>query len=587
MPRNPNRAAATALIEEFARSGVTDACISPGSRSTALVLALSRCSMIRSWIATDERSGGFFALGIARESRRPVLLVSTSGTAAANYWPAVAEASTSGVPLIVLTADRPVELRDCGAAQTIDQAKLFGSHVRWAFDLPAPEVESRLEEFWRTIACRAAATAMTERGPVHLNLPMREPLLDVEEELADPPSPAPGRPKVRVHPGRRVPEPRTLSELAAELSGIERGLVVCGPGTGGAASAAAVAGLAASLDWPILADPLSGLRFGPHDRSRVVDAYDLCLRDGEFAARSAPEAILQFGRLPASKPLERFLAGAPARRRVVVAPDRSWPDPLHRASHLVRAEVADFCEGLASELGLGRRRGESGFSQAWLAASSAVRAAFDRLVAAEGSLLEGKVFPVLCPILAEGAVLYAGNSMPVRDADTFLSASPRRLEVQANRGASGIDGVLSTALGSAAAAGRPTALVIGDLGFLHDLGGLVLAARHRLSLLVVLIENDGGGIFSFLPQAALGETFERYFATPHGIDVRGAVEMAGGTFVRVGSWEEFAAACQSGLGSGGLAVVAVPSDRRRNAARHRELVAAALEEARSALRAKA
>lgn len=572
---NPNRRAASLLAGELRAAGVADACISPGSRSTPLALAVEG-EGLRTWVIVDERSAGFFALGLARTSGRPVVLVCTSGTAAANYLPAVVEASLSCVPLVVVTADRPPELRDCHAAQTIDQVRLFGSHARWSVDVPAPAGEPELESYYRTLACRAVATAVeAPAGPVHLNWPMREPLLDVEAERAEPrPAPPAARaPWVRVHAASEEPSPRVAATIADRLAGVERGLIVCGPATGDDA-AAAIATLAGALAWPILADPLSGLRFGAHDRSRVVDAYDLLLRDAGFAASHEPDVVLQLGAPPLSKSLERFLSGAPRPRHIVVAPPRQWPDPTHRATDLVRGAVAPLAAAVAGRLA--SPRAPSAWLESWLAASGAVRAAVDCALGAERSLFEGKVFPVLAELMPAGARLHVGNSLPARHLDLFLGQRATPITVHGNRGASGIDGVVATAAGAAAAGVGPVVLVVGDLSFLHDLGGLQAAARHRLDLVIVLLNNDGGGIFSFLPQADLDAArFEALFGTPHGLDVAGAAALCGARLARPQSWEDFRRDVTRAL-SGGLHVIEVRSDRASLRERHAELVRSAL-----------
>ena len=574
-PRNPNRRMAQAVVEELGRCGVTEACVSPGSRSTALALALDAAPGMRVFVVGDERSGGFFALGLARESQRPVVLLCTSGTAAANYLPAVVEASLSDVPLIVITADRPPELRDCGAAQTITQVGLFAGHVRWSVDVPAPSADLDLERYYRTLACRAAATAVeAPAGPVHVNLPMREPLLDPYEEEPVALEPVATEPFVTVHASAAVAAPAMLDALVAKLGRSSRGLIVCGPGTDRRA-AASIATLARLLGWPILADPISGLRFGTHDRSHVADTYDVLLRDREFSESHRPEAIVQIGTLPASKPLARFLEASPRLRHVVVAPARRWPDPLHRASDVVRADAAELCAALGTRLPA--RSGASAWLGDWVDTSTVLRQAIDdELSALEEEILEGKLFPILAERLPPQTLVILGNSMPVRDADTFLGSGERPILFAGNRGASGIDGQLSTALGSAAGRREPTVLVVGDLGFLHDLGGLQIAARHRIPLLVVVVNNDGGGIFSFLPQADLARPFEALFGTPHGLGLEPAVSMCGGSHVRACCWSELADAIDRALGEGGLRVVELVSDRARNRALHERALSAAL-----------
>ena len=577
-PRNPNRRMAQAIVEELGRCGVTDACLSPGSRSTALALALDSAPSMRVFVAGDERSGGFFALGLARERRRPVVLLCTSGTAAANYLPAIVEASLSEVPLIVVTADRPPELRDCGAPQTITQVGLFAAHVRWSVDVPAPSAELDLERYYRVLACRAVAAAVDPPpGPVHLNVPMREPLFDPAEENAAALEPVAVEPFVTVHASPPVTAPATLDALLAKLGRGGRGLIVCGPGTERGA-AAAITALARALGWPILADTLSGLRFGGHDRSHVADAYDVLLRDPEFCDRHRPEAILRIGTLPASKPLTRFLEASPGARHVLVAPPRHWPDPLHRASDLVRAEATELCAALAARLQ--GQPGASAWLDDWLESSRALRAAIDDEISGlEDEILEGRLFPIMAERLPPRTLVLLGNSMPVRDADTFLGGGERAIRFAGNRGASGIDGLVSTALGAAAARREPTVLVVGDLGLLHDLGGLQIAARHPIPLLVVVVNNDGGGIFSFLPQADLA-SFEPLFATPHGLRLEPAVSMCGGRYARARSWRELEAALDGALGEAGLRVVELVSDRARNRVLHERVLTAALARAR-------
>lgn len=569
MIANPNRRMAEALVAGLEAAGVRDVVFSPGSRSTPIVLALARRPAIRRFAVTDERSAGFFALGLARETRRPVAVLTTSGTAAANLLPAAVEASLGHVPLVLLTADRPPELRDCGAAQTVHQVGLFGAHAKLTLDLPTPAAGVDLDDYWPRVALRAVATAESEpAGPVHLNLPLREPLFDVGEEGGAPQVAV--APELRVHRGRAVIAEKAVADLAGRLAAASRGLVVCGPRTDDRAARAIVL-LAERLGWPLLADPLSGLRYRRGPAATLVDAYDLLLRDDGFAAAHRPDALLRFGGPPTSKPLGRFLAGADPRIDVLVASAPAWPDPAYRATDVVRADVEGLAVALAA--GLPPSRPDGAWLDRWLGSSRRARAALDRRLDADDAtagLFEGAVFRELRRALPDGAALHVGNSMPVRDIDAYLGAAAAPLEVVANRGANGIDGVLSTALGAAAAALRPTALVVGDLSFLHDVGGLQIAVRHRLPLVVVVVANDGGGIFSFLPQRALA-SFESDFATPHGLDLEAPVRAVGGAFTRISSWTELAAAARRGFAAGGLHVIEVPSDRARNLELHRRI----------------
>lgn len=581
------------MMDEFARCGVANACISPGSRSTAIVTGLLRAPAIRPWVILDERSAGFFALGMARETRRPVILICTSGTAAANYMPAVVEASLSRIPLVVITTDRPPEARDCRSPQTIDQVRMFGSHARWSVDLATPVAGLDLDSYYRTIACRAFATAADmPAGPVHLNLPMREPLIDVNEErealarigeseFAADESRAP---YTQVYPARPSLLPDSIGALAHKLRGCDRGLIVSGPAAPSPDAARSIARLAARLNWPVLADPLSGLRAGHHDRSRIVDAYDVLLRDPAFCEANQPDAVIQFGDPPVSKCLGQFLASRPRRSHLMVAEPGTWPDPLQIASDVAPVATVELCDALFESLDDPPKM--SPWLDSWLAASARSRAALDAMLADEPTMFEGKIVAELMRLAPGGCAVHTGNSMPVRDFDTFVGQSNRDTALFCNRGANGIDGVLATALGAGAARKAPTILVLGDLSLLHDIGALQIAARYPVHLLVVVINNDGGGIFSFLPQAALGDSFETFFATPHGLDFERASALGRARYARANSWSEFNAAVGYALDHTGLHLLEIRGDRARNLAMHRRLVETALTRLHAAAREK-
>lgn len=583
---NPNAVAMRAFADALRGAGVTDACISPGSRSTAAALALVQAGL-RPWVITDERAAGFFALGLARAARRPVVLLCTSGTAAANYLPAVVEASLSQVPLVVLTADRPPELRDCAAAQTIDQVRLFGSHVRWSVDAPAPGAGVDLDGWFRTVAARAVAAATeAPRGPVHVNLPMREPLLDVAAERTrlDAGAAIPAAPlrPIRVYGASGLPSVSAVTEIATALAMARRGVVVAGPNAArDGNAAAAIARLAAHLGWPILADPLSGLRFGDHDRSHVIDAYDVLLQGGVLGADVYPDAVVQLGTPTVSAATQRLLTAARAPLHVVVAPPGVWPDPLQRATDVVRADAGAFAAAVVDAIENGRTQHDPAHDEErewlarWTRPAANVRRALDRALADEATLFEGTVLADLVARLPDGTSLHVGNSLPVRALDTFVGGAPGGLQVACNRGANGIDGVVASALGATAAGRGPTVLVVGDLSFLHDVGALQIAARHRLPLLVLVVNNDGGGIFSFLPQAALGDTFETLFGTPHGLALAGAVEMCGGRYVHAANRAALATAIAAWRDAPAFTVVEIPSDRTATRALHARLIATA------------
>ncbi|MEO7908206.1 MAG: 2-succinyl-5-enolpyruvyl-6-hydroxy-3-cyclohexene-1-carboxylic-acid synthase [Roseiflexaceae bacterium] len=578
-----------AFVDELVRSGVRHFCVCPGSRSTPLALTIARHPAAKLWMHLDERSAAFFGLGLAKTLREPVVLVCTSGTAAANFLPAVVEAFSARIPLIVLTADRPHELRDVGAPQTINQINLFGTHVKWFVDLAEPDAAPEMLRSTRTVAGRAVALARRgPAGPVHINCPYREPLLpDRAAALAAPQARAEDRPYVTVSAGVRAPDPALVAMLADDLRARSRGLIICGPHDD-PALANVLTQLAGVLGYPILADPLSNLRNGAHERALVLDCYDAFLRDAAFVEHFAPQIVLRFGAMPVSKPLLLFLQRHQSCRLIVVDGDGGWNEPTLLASDMIYADARLLCEALVALLSQQDPRGLDGYSshavvsapsvakisawaRAWQSADQRARAAITARFEAHDQLFEGQVFAELAALLPAGALLYAGNSMPIRDLDTFYPGSDHAIRLLANRGANGIDGVVSSALGAAAAELGPTVLVIGDLSFYHDSNGLLAAMQHHLNLTIILLNNDGGGIFSFLPQAGDPEHFETLFGTPHGLDFRPLAQMYGAHYERVTAWEAFRTAVQRGIAAGGLHIVEVPTERARNVTLHREI----------------
>lgn len=552
------------LVDALVAAGVTRVVISPGSRSTPLALAWLRHPAARSFVQVDERSAAFFALGLARGSGEPAALVSTSGSAPTHWWPAVIEADRSATPLLLLSADRPPELQDCGANQTVDQVKLFGATVR-AFH-QAGDVDCAPERLrWlRWLAQRAADQARFPLpGPVHLNVAFREPLLP---EGPAPALPQAAKPVLRVSHGILAPDPRAVEELAAQISG-RPGLIICGPLSGSAGFAAAVTELARALDAPVFADPLSGLRFGPHERSRVLARYDAFLRrpaDG----LPVPEWVLRFGAAPVSKALNQWLGRLDV-AQVLVAGHGRWLDPFHRATRVLHADPAAACDALAAQ-GLEPAPAE------WFAALEARERHAARAAEAGPAgepLYEAEVFSALLEALPEGTRLFAGNSMVIRDLDSFSGTSPRALEILGSRGASGIDGNVSTVLGLAAAGGAPVAGVIGDLALVHDLGGL--HAARDLDVLLVVLNNGGGGIFGYLPQAGLPE-FERGWLTPANLDIGRAAALFGLEWRRAATAGELDSALAALLPAGGVRVLEVALDREASLRRHRAYWAAAV-----------
>ncbi len=568
-----------ALVAELAAAGVADAVVCPGSRSTPLALAIRSCAAITTRVLLDERSAGFFALGLARVSRRPVAVVVTSGTAVVELAPAVVEAQLARVPLVLLTADRPAELRDRGAPQTIDQAGVFGGAPKWFAELPPFDGELATTAHIRSVAGRAVAVA-TEgpAGPVHLNVPFREPLLP-DGPLALDADDIPPTPFTAVAAGRRTLDERDLDRLAGRLSKVSRGLIVAGPDDDRRLPAA-LARLASATGFPILADPLSGLRTGPHDRSMVVARGDLLCRPGPWIDAHAPVLVIRTGAMPTAKPIVELLASARP-ELVVIDGDGGWRESALLPATFVHADAVVTVEALAAQFKAERHEVDA-WAGDWRRADEAASGAMTAWLAALDEPFEGAPFPALAATLPDGAVLWAGSSMPVRDLDAWLPTTDRAITVRSNRGANGIDGVVSSALGAAAATGGPVALVVGDVSFLHDVGALGMARVQGLSLAIVLIDNDGGGIFSFLPQAqpsaavpgtGLPEHYEQLFGTPHGTDLPAVVAAFGGGYHAAGA-ADLATAIAAALVLPGVNVVHLRTERARNLALHREVAAA-------------
>ncbi len=553
---------AGAFVDELARAGLRNAVVCPGSRSTPLAMLLDAHAGIRVWMHLDERSAAYFALGMVKAAREPVAVVATSGTATVNFAPAVVEAFYAKVPLVVLTADRPPELRGVGAPQTIDQLRLYGPHAKWSVEMPLPEATDEAARHWRLVAARAAATAVeAPRGPVHINFPFREPLIPA---MADAPSSGVAAARVTLAPRR--PHPDDIDAIARELREFRRGIIVCGP-SDEVELPEAVTALGRALGYPVLADPLSGVRCGGHDRTRVVSAYDALLRDTRAVDALRPEAVLRFGAQPTSKPLVMLLRAREDARQIIVDGDGAWTEPLPPGTQLVRAGAAPFCVALAEAV---RARADERWLRAWTSADAAARAAIASHLREAVELSEPAVIADLAAELPDVAAVFAGNSMPVRDLDSFFAASGAGVRFMANRGVNGIDGVVSSALGAATVA-EPLVLVVGDLSFYHDQNGLLAAKRHAIDATIVLVNNDGGGIFSFLPQAAHPERFEELFGTPHGLDFAAAAAVYGVEFVRARDRRQFRAELARSISSPGTQIIEVRTERAANVDAHRAI----------------
>ncbi|MFN8217206.1 MAG: 2-succinyl-5-enolpyruvyl-6-hydroxy-3-cyclohexene-1-carboxylic-acid synthase [Solirubrobacterales bacterium] len=573
-PTNANTALASAFAEELARGGMRHAVVSPGSRNTPLAVALWRQPEIEVTVIVDERSAGFFALGAAQASGAPVAVLCTSGTAAANYHPAVCEADESGTALIVLSADRPPELRGIGAGQTIDQVKLFGAAVRWFCEVGTHAADDAGLLHYRSVACRALAAARGEvrPGPVHLNLPWREPLAPVAVEGAvtatDPLALAgrEGRPLTAVTSIDLEPTAFLLDEVAGHIGDAISGVIVAGRQLDPELREP-LAHLARAAGFPILAEPTSQLRCGPHDRSLVVSTYDLLLREEHFARSVVPELVLRFGEMPTSKPLRAWIEKSGA-DQIVVDPRGGWNEPTTRAAAILRADPTELAAGWAARL----ERTPRAEPTAWLEAERAAREALDAALGeGRGPISEPAQHRALGRAHRDGDLVYTASSMPIRDQEAFLAAGEADALFLSNRGANGIDGLVSSGIGAAHACGRPTTVLTGDLGLLHDLGGLAALRETETPVRIVVIDNEGGGIFHFLPQhgALPGEEFEALLGTPRGVDVARAAALFDLPHTRLQALADLSAALAAGTG-----LIEVRTDRRANVAAHRELAAA-------------
>ncbi|WP_066310847.1 2-succinyl-5-enolpyruvyl-6-hydroxy-3-cyclohexene-1-carboxylic-acid synthase [Bacillus sp. FJAT-29814] len=552
-----------AFVAELVLSGIKDVVISPGSRSTPMAMVMAEHPELNVHIHVDERSAAFFALGIAKASNRPVAILCTSGTAAANYFPAIVEARYSRVPLLVLTADRPHELREVGAPQAIDQIELYGKHVKWFAEMALPENRAEMIRYARTICARAVAyCAGTPSGPVHLNFPFREPLIPQLDEsifrMAERPHGF-----VKVHNGELTIGDWLIQEIANRLEGKSKGIIVCG-NIADERFADAVTQLSKLLMYPILADPLSQLRSGKHNREHIIDTYDTFLRNKDAKSFLKPDVIIRFGAMPISKALTIFIKENPAADQFVIDGGGGWRDPGSLSTDMVFCNETLFCEKLAT---VAKPSSDQKFFEDWnnINALTKENMASVRDIT---ELSEGKLFYQLAEMVPEGATLFVGNSMPIRDLDSFFLHNNKCIRIMANRGANGIDGTVSTALG-AALYSKSLYLVLGDLTFFHDLNGLFAAKQFKIDIHIILVNNNGGGIFSFLPQSEHPKHFELLFGTPLDIEFEHAVKMFNGRFVKVTDWDHLQEELGNSSGAAGIHVYEVRTKRDTNRDEHR------------------
>ncbi len=583
------------LIGSFVDAGVRDAVISPGSRSTPLVLAAVAHPGLQCFDLIDERSAAYFALGQARVTGRPSLLLATSGTAGANYFPAVVEAGASYVPLLALTADRPVELVNCGANQTIDQLQLFGSHAREFFDLGMPDPSPRALRALRRLASQAVFTSQYPRpGAVHLNARLAKPLepgaanSSVELDLVSRVDETLRRGAPRPFAPRRIPEASAIAELAKACRRSERGLIVCGPAPQFQAnSRTLIAELGRRTGFPILREAASQIRFCAElNDVATVDGFGVLLADVSFRQRATPELVLQLGRCPTAGAWGSFMAAADC-PHWVLGPD-GWNDAENTATHLLTADLDASLALLTTRLPArpAQARGNE-WVALWASGERAAQAAIDQELQATSSpeLTEGAVARHLVSKLPAGSLLAVGNSLPIRAVDTYGRSTAGDLRVWSQRGASGIDGVMSGVFGAASRWRYPVALLIGDVSFLHDLSGLHAARHVGVPVVIVLVQNQGGRIFEQLPlaqhPAAKDTTFE-HWTTPHTLDGSHAAAMYGLAYERVEQIAELEQALATAFSSTGVSLIEAvvpPHGAAEQSCRLRQRIADALAEA--------
>lgn len=555
-----------AFVAELTKVGVKDVVISPGSRSTPLAMMMAENSELRIHVHVDERSAAFFALGIAKASQNPTAILCTSGTAAANYYPAIIEAKISRVPLLVLTADRPHELRDIGAPQAIDQIDLYGKHVKWFVEMALPENSDAMIRYVRTVCVRAVATAGTApAGPVHLNFPFREPLVPLvaKDNLFGLSERVDGY--VNVRTGNLVLSETDATEIASEISRYKKGMIICGPSEN-CSYVDEVVALAKTLQFPIIADPLSQLRSGTHSGEHLITSYDSFLKDERVKEYFKPEVIIRFGAMPVSKSILQFLQKHNDARQFIIDSGEGWRDPSGTGTEMVYCDESLFCQTIMKRI---NNRKETDWLTKWQRIDHKTKNIL--LEAKEGFILsESKLFSTIAEMLPKEATLFIGNSMPIRDIDTFFHYHNRSIKLMANRGANGIDGTISTALG-AATIKQPLFLIVGDLTFFHDLNGLLAAKLYNINITIIVINNNGGGIFSFLPQSQHPKNFEKLFGTPLNLDFYHVVKMYDGQYTKATDWEDYEEAFKKAVDYEGLSVIEITTNRDDNLQEHRNL----------------
>ncbi|MGG2024573.1 2-succinyl-5-enolpyruvyl-6-hydroxy-3-cyclohexene-1-carboxylic-acid synthase [Gottfriedia sp. S16(2024)] len=557
-----------ALVDEISALNIQNVVISPGSRSTPISMLVNEHPKLKSYIAVDERGAAFFALGIAKSTKQPTVLICTSGTAASNYMPAISEAKESRIPLIVLTADRPHELRDIGAPQAMNQIGLYGSFVKKFIELALPEASEAMYQYARSSVNRLYRSCVTApMGPVHMNVPLREPLVPnfaIDDLFSA------GKRKNSAHTILTETLATISNETSSEFTKLfqskRKGLLVCGPYVEEGALKK-IKALGNLLDYPVLCDPLSnGRTISGNEDSNVIDTYDTFLRFEDVVDSLDSEVIVRFGAMPVSKTFSQYVQRQKDCELIVIDEGDLWRDPTLKATQMISCDDIQFCNAILESY-----QKTSSLEIDWLNKWKTINEKTKNgLQQAEqfDELFEGKIVQALAKNLLEESTLFVSNSMPIRDVDTFLLSQSKKLKIACNRGVNGIDGTIATALGMAAA-GECVTLLIGDLSFYHDLNSLVLSKLHHLPLRVILVNNDGGGIFSFLPQSKEEKHFEALFGTPLGLEFEHATALFGGVHTKIQNWFELED--ELAKKNNGLHVIEIQTNRKENYELHQKV----------------
>ena len=570
---NKNTLWTETFVKELVLAGIKYVCISPGSRNTPLTLAFANNKKIKSYVLVDERSTGFFALGLAKASNSPVAIVCTSGTATAEFYPAIIEAYQQRVPLIVCTADRPPELLDVGANQTINQINLYKNHIRWFVDIGLPEPTVRRLKHIKSTARRAVYESFIKsKGPVHLNFPFRKPFEpefhtdEVEMNIIDFAKTNGNNRKILIESYERknLKNEKWFKDIAGFLMTVKKGLIIAGPENYNPEFPKNLVRLAARLNYPILADGCSNIRFGNHEKDLIISNYDAFLRSDSFVKKIKPDFILHFGRTITSKALDTFLdkCNAP---RYMINDYGDWFDPSNKSLAAYDCKPYIFCEWMNEFLEEENFiRNTEDWLNIYLTADKKTGKTKVQLIDNSPSFDEPCIISQIINELPDNSQVMISNSMPVRDFDYFASNTEKKLTIFNNRGASGIDGINSTALGIRCGSSKITVLITGDLAFYHDLNGLLAAYKYSLSLIIILINNNGGGIFEILPISNYGRIFKDYFIAPLNLDFSHFVKAYKGNYKKIKDRKNFQKTFKEFLKKKNFSVIEIPTDSKKS-----------------------